>query len=512
MSTIGFPILTLIMLMPLICAAIVFFIPGSQINTMKKAAIICMGINLILSLFVFTQYDVSTAGMQFVDRVTWSETLGVDYYMAVDGISAPLVLLTSMIIFAGTCISYDMHERIKEFIIFLMFLVCGIYGVFMCQNLLFFYIFFEMALVPMYTLIGVWGNIRKDYAAMKLVLYLLIGSVFVMIGIISMYIYASQSSVLGYPTLNMDELMMANYSTSFQIFCYGFVAFGLSFLAKMFPFHTWSPLGYAAAPTAVSMLHAGVIVKLGGYGLIRLAVSFFPQGAQFWAPVIGLLCMINIIYGACVAMVQKDMKLLVGYACVSHMGYILLGVSTLNLMSIAGAVSQMVAHGLMTSMFFAVIGYIYHQAGTHDMTAFGGLAKQMPRTSVLFTLAALACLGLPGMLNFIAEFLIFMGTFTCDKLILGFISYRAMAVVAISGIVITATYCLRAVRICFLGPVNHKWDFMKDIHGIYMVGPVVLVAGLFFFGIWPHGIMDMIYSGVEPIVFALEQNVIGGIF
>lgn len=512
MNTLGFPILSLIALMPIICAVVIFFIPNDNIRTMKLTAVGFMGLNLCLSIFLFAQYNVGQGGMQFVENITWSKTLGVNYIMGVDGISLPLVLLTSMIIFAGSCISFDMDERTKEFFVFLMILVCGVYGVFMAQNLLFFYIFFELALVPMYTLIGVWGSKRKDYAAMKLTLYLLIGSVFVLVGIISMYLYAARPDVLGYMTLNMNELMGAQYSTSFQIFCYGFMALGLGFLVKMFPFHTWSPLGYAAAPTAVSMLHAGVIVKLGGYGLIRLAVSFFPEGAQFWAPVIGLLCMINIIYGALIAMVQNDMKLLVGYACVSHMGYILLGVSTLNLMSLSGAVSQMVAHGLMTSLYFALIGFIYHQAGTRDLTAFGGLAKQMPRVAVLFAMASLACLGLPGMFNFVAEFLIFMGTFTSEKVILGFISYRLMAVVAISGIVITATYCLRALRICFLGPRNHKWDHLHDIHGIYFVGPCVLVAGLLFFGLWPHDIVTLVESGVAPIVANIEQTVIGGIF
>ncbi|MDO4280044.1 MAG: NADH-quinone oxidoreductase subunit M [Peptococcaceae bacterium] len=510
MNSLGFPILSLITLMPIICAVVIFFIPSANVDAMKKTAIGFMGLNLLLTLFMFAQYDVDAGGMQFVENVTCSDFLGINYIMAVDGISAPLMLLTSLIIFAGSCISFDMNTRTKEFFIFLMILVCGVYGVFASQNLLFFYIFFELALVPMYTLVGVWGSVRKDYAAMKLVLYLLIGSVFVLVGIISMYLYGG--TVLGHLSLNMDELAQVPYTTAFQTYCYAFLALGFGFLVKMFPFHTWSPLGYAAAPTAVSMLHAGVIVKLGAYGLIRCAVSFFPEGAQYWAPVIGLLCMVNIIYGAFIAMVQKDMKLFVGYACVSHMGYILLGVSTLNLMSLSGAVSQMVAHGLMMGLFFSVIGYIYHEAGTRDITAFGGLAKQMPRAAVLFSLAALACLGLPGMFNFVAEFLIFMGTFTSDKLILGFISYQFMAVVAISGIVITATYCLRAVRIAFMGPRNPKWDKLHDIHGIYLVGPCVLVIALFIFGCYPHGIGAMIESGVAPLASAIESNVIGGIF
>lgn len=509
MNSFGFPILSLITLMPVICALVVLFIPSDKVDLIKKCAIGFMGVNLLLTLFMFSQYNVSEGGMQFVENITCSEALGISYVMGVDGISAPLMLLTSCIIFAGACISYDMNERTKEFFIFLMLLVCGVYGVFASQNLLFFYIFFELALVPMYTLVGVWGSVRKDYAAMKLVLYLLIGSVFVLVGIISTYLYAGTSGVL---SLNMAELAQVQYDTGFQIFAYGFLALGFGFLVKMFPFHTWSPLGYAAAPTAVSMLHAGVIVKLGAYGLIRCAVSMFPGGAQFWAPVIGLLCMVNIIYGAFIALVQKDMKLFVGYACVSHMGYILLGVSTLNLMSLSGAVSQMVAHGLMMGLFFSVIGYIYHEAGTRMIDDFGGLAKQMPKAAVLFSLAALACLGLPGMFNFVAEFLIFMGSFTCDKVILGFISYRALAVVAISGIVITATYCLRAVRITFFGPRNPKWDKLHDIHGIYLVGPCVLVIALFVFGCYPHGIEAMIESGVAPIVSAIEANVVGGIF
>lgn len=508
----SFPILSFIFLMPLITAFIVLLIPESQAKGIKRVAIIMMGINLVLSLYCFVTYDIQTGGYQFVERIPWMSKMGIDYYMAVDGISLPMVLLTSLIIFAGTCISWDMEDRLKEFYIFLMILVAGVYGVFMAQNMLFFYIFFEFALVPMYPLIGIWGSKRKEYAAMKLVLYLLIGSVFVLVGIISMYLYAAQPEVIGHLTLNMDELFAIKYPVNFQILIYGLFALGLGFLVKMFPFHTWSPLGYAAAPTAVSMLHAGVIVKLGGYGLIRMGVSCFPQGAQYWAPVIGLLCLINIVYGACIALVQKDLKLLVGYACVSHMGYILLGISTLNNMALAGAVSQMVAHGLMTSCYFALIGFIYHQAGTRDLTQFQGLAKQMPRMAIAFLMTSLACLGLPGMFNFVAEFLIFMGAFTSQKVILGFISYRLMAVIAISGIVITATYALRAVRRMFFGPCDPKWDHLHDLHGIYLVAPIVLLTGLLIFGIWPHSIMNMVQSGVAPIVSSIEHMTIGGIF
>lgn len=508
----SFPILSMIMLMPLVTAVIILFIPDEKAAMMKTTAIVMMGINLALSLFCFANYDASVAGMQFTEKISWVPAMGIHYSMGIDGISAPLVLLTSFIIFAGCCISWDMDMRTKEFYFFLMVLVCGVYGVFMTNSMFFFYIFFELALVPMYTLIGIWGSKRKEYAAMKLTIYLLIGSVFVLVAVIAMFLYAAQPENLGYYTMEMSELMTVSYGPQFQIFAYGFMALGLGFLVKMFPFHTWSPLGYAAAPTAVSMLHAGVIVKLGAYGLIRLAVSYFPEGANYWAPVIALLCMVNIVYGAFIAMAQKDLKLLVGYACVSHMGYILLGVATLNTLSLTGAVSQMVAHGLMTSLYFSVIGYIYHQAGTRDLTKFAGLAKQMPRVAVIFTIASLACLGLPGMFNFVAEFLIFMGAFSSEKVILGFISYRFLSIVAISGIVITATYALRAVRIVFFGPRNEKWDYMKDIHGIYLVGPIVLIAGLLVFGLWPNDITTMIESGVAPIIANLEQATLGGIF
>ena len=508
----GFPILSVICFMPILTALIVFFIPESNLSLLKKVPIVMMGANLLLSLYCFINYDVAAGGFQFSENIPVGKDLGINYIMAVDGISMPLVLLTSLIIFAGTCISFDMDMRVKEFYIFLMILVTGVYGVFLTQNLLFFYIFFEFALVPMYPLIGIWGSKRKEYAAMKLVLYLLIGSVFVLIGIISMYLYAAQPDVLGAYTLDMQTLFNIDYPVDLQIFVYGLMALGLGFLVKMFPFHTWSPLGYAAAPTAVSMLHAGVIVKLGGYGLIRLAVSCFPDGAHFWAPVIAILCMVNIVYGACIALVQHDLKLLVGYACVSHMGYILLGVATLNALSLSGAVSQMVAHGLMTSCYFALIGYIYHQAGTRDLTRFQGLAKQMPRMAVAFSMVSLACLGLPGMFNFVAEFLIFMGSFTSEKVIFGFISYKVLSIIAISGIVITATYCLRAVRRMFMGPRDPQWDYLRDIHGIYLVAPIVLLGGLLAFGLWPYHITDMVQSGVAPMLVKLSQSTMGGIF
>ncbi|MBC7326136.1 MAG: NADH-quinone oxidoreductase subunit M, partial [Moorella sp. (in: Bacteria)] len=282
----------------------------------------------------------------------------------------------------------------------------------------------------------------------------------------------------------------------------------------IWPLHLWSPDGHVAAPTAVSMLHAGVLMKLGAYGLIRVGVFLFPEGAKYWAPLIAVLCIVNVVYGAMIAMVQKDLKFVIGYSSVSHMGYVLLGIAALNTLSLNGAVAQMFAHGIMTALFFALVGNVYHKAHTREIARFGGLAHQMPRVAAGFLIGGLASLGLPGLNNFVAEFLIFIGSFTREQSLMGgLLSFRILSVLAISGIVITATYVLRVVKNTFFGPRKPEWDHLEDARGVEMVPIVVLVATLILFGLLPSLQIDMINSGVAPLVAKIEAaKAIGGIF
>jgi len=494
----SFPILSSILLAPVLGLLVILFIPQKEDKIIKIVAAIATGITVILSLWAFIAYDQEIGGVQFVERIPWVEKIGITYSLGVDGISLPLVLLTAIVIFTGVFASWDMEKRTKEFFIFLLALVAGVFGVFMTTDLFFFYLFFEVAVIPMYILIGVWGSTNKEYAAMKLTLYLLVGSAFVLIGIIAIYVYT------GLGTFDIFTLTEQTYDVGFQKFVFFLFMIGFGFLVPMWPLHTWSPDGHVAAPTAVSMLHAGVLMKLGGYGLIRAGIFMFPEGARYWAPLIATLCIVNVVYGAMVAMAQKDLKFVIGYSSVSHMGYVLLGIAALNTLSISGAVAQMFAHGIMTALFFALVGNIYNKAHTRMIAEFGGLAIQMPRVAASFLIAGLASLGLPGLVNFVAEFSIFMGAFRV---------YKVLAILAISAIVITAIYVLRVFQKVFFGPRNPRWDHIQDAKGVELVPLVILCGVLIFLGFFPSYLMELINNGVDPFVqIYLNTPKVGGMY
>ncbi len=507
-----FPILTAIMLAPLVGLLFILAIPAREQLTIKITAAVATFISMVLSIIVYAQYELSNGGLQFLQDIPWVPGFGIDYSVGVDGISVPMVLLTGIIIFTGVLASWNMTERVKEFFIFLLLLVTGVFGVFISRNLFFFYFFFEIAVIPMYLLIGIWGSTRKEYAAMKLTLYLLIGSAFALIAIISLFWYAAQQ--LGSPTFDIQALATVNYDLGFQKFAFLLVMLGFGVLVPMWPLHLWSPDGHVAAPTAASMLHAGVLMKLGSYGLIRIGVFLLPEGVKYWAPLIAVLCIVNVVYGAMVAMVQKDLKFVIGYSSVSHMGYVLLGIAALNTLSLNGAVAQMFAHGIMTALFFALVGNVYNKAHTREIARFGGLAHQMPRVAAGFLIGGLASLGLPGLNNFVAEFLIFMGAFTKKQALFGgFVPFQVIAILAISGIVITAIYILRVVMKTFFGPRKKEWDHLQDARGIEMVPIVILIATLLLFGLLPSLQVDIINSGIAPLVAKIEAaKAIGGIF
>lgn len=497
-------LLVTIMLAPLVGALAILFIPEKEDVIIKCTAAVFTFISLLCSIIAYLNYDVAKGGMQFLMEIPWVNEFGIKFSLGVDGISLPLVLLTALVIFTGVFASWDMHTRIKEFFIFLMVLVSGVFGVFVSRDLFFFYLFFEVAVIPMYILIGVWGSTRKEYAAMKLTLYLLVGSAFVLIGTIAMFLYAADPvKGLGFRTFDIAQLATVQYDPAFQKFAFFLMMVGFGFLVPMWPLHTWSPDGHVAAPTAVSMLHAGVLMKLGGYGLIRVGLFCFPEGAHYWVPLIATLCTVNATYGAFVAMVQKDLKFVIGYSSVSHMGYVLLGISAMNTLSLDGAVAQMFAHGIMTALFFSLVGNIYHKAHTREIAAFGGLAHQMPRVAYGFMIASLASLGLPGLFNFVAEFAIFMGAIQV---------YPVRAIISIFAIVVTAIYVLRVMMKVFFGPRNPHWDHLTDAKGIEIVPFVILCGTLILFGVMPDLLMRMIDNGVLPLAEKLAAFKMGGMF
>ncbi|NJD02204.1 MAG: NADH-quinone oxidoreductase subunit M [Ruminiclostridium sp.] len=481
----GFPILSMILLAPVIGAILLLFIPQGKDRAIKATALGFSTISLILSFIVYIGYDPKAAGLQFTENILWVKSFGISYSLGVDGLSVPMVLLTAVILFCAVLVSWKLEFRVKEFFFYMMVLIGGVFGVFMARDLFFLYLFLEIALIPKFILITIWGSKNKEYAALKYTLYLLSGSAVALIGIIAIYLYAPGN------TFDIAQLAAIKYDAAFQKFAFFTMLLGFGILVPIWPLHRWTPDGHSAAPTSISMILAGVIMKLGGYALIRIGIGFFPEGAAFWAPLIAVLATINAVYIAFVAMVQKDIKYVVANSSVSHMGFVLLGLASLNAVSIDGAVSQMFAHGIMAALFFAIVGNIYDKAHTREIDDFGGLAHQTPRIAAAFLIAGLASLGLPGTFNFVAEFAIFSGSIQ---------AFPVFSIISISAIIITAIYVLWVVQRIFFGPRKPDLDHVKDARGVEMV-PIVLLCGiLLVYGFFPRLITDIIDSGVVPIL------------
>ncbi len=502
----NFPVLTLTLLAPIIAALIIVFIPKEEEKLCKWVAALGTGVALALSLYVYFGYDQSVGGLQWVDfgrPVPWIRDLGVSYYMAVDGLSLPMLLLTNLIGFTAVFASWNVSHRAKELMIYLLVLIAGVMGTFIAQDLFIFLLFYEVVVIPIYIMVIIWGSskrVTKEYAGMKLTIYLLIGSAFLLVGVIATFV--KSVAITGTPNMSFEGLAQVAFPEEFQIYMFGLMLLGFGSLLSMWPFHSWSPDGYAGAPTAVSMIHAGVLKKIGGYGLIRVAIFVLPLGAKFWAPWIAVLGVIGVAYAAMGALAQKDLKYVVGYSSVSHMGYVLLGVASLGVIGVNGAVANMFAHGVMAALFFSMIGFIYEKTHTRWIPDLGGLSHQAPRLSVGFMMAAMASLGLPGLISFIPEFTIFVESFRV---------FGWLAVLAIAGIIITALYVLRAGANTLFGPAREEYNHVRDIRGPELVPLVVLGGVLVLGGILPSLLFDMVNSGVAPIMAHIQEALqIGG--
>jgi len=479
-------------------------LPKDQDRAIKYVAAVTTFLSLLLSLIIFGAYDRAVGGMQFVENIPWVADLGVSYALGVDGISLPLLLLTNLIGFSAVYASWKIKDRAREFFALLLILITGVMGTFVTTDLFIFFMFYEVVVIPIYLLVIMFGSskrVTKEYAGMKLTIYLLIGSGFLLVSLIALFVVAK--NILGMPTMDIATLATINYPIGFQIFAYALMAFGFGTLLSMFPFHAWSPDGYAGAPTAVSMIHAGVLKKIGGYALIRVGLFILPAGARYIAPIIAILAIGNVVYAAFICLSQRDLKYIVGYSSVSHMGYVLIGIAAMNLISINGAVMMMFAHGVMAALFFSMIGNLYEKSHTRSVDDFGGIAHQMPRLATGFMLAGLASLGLPGTVNFIGEFTIFVGAFS---------TYRVLAILAITGIILTAVYILRTLGDVLFGPRKEEWDHLEDLKGPELVPLLVLGTAILVGGILPFTVMDLINSGVGGLLAQIGTIQIGGIF
>ena len=483
----SFPILTYMIFIPFLGMVVVLLMRKEQVQLVRWASAFFTFIPLVLSFFLVANYDSSTATMQFVEKYDWIPSLGVSYYLGVDGLSVPMLFLTALLSFLSVIASFNITYRVKEYFAFFMLLEVGMMGVFAALDFFLFYIFWEVMLVPMYFLIGMWGGPRKEYAAIKFFLYTLFGSVFMLIGILALY-FTTQPH-----TLNMMELISQAplLGREFQLIV--FVAFFLAFAIKVpvFPFHTWLPDAHVEAPTAVSVILAGILLKMGIYGLLRVSYPMFPQAAIYYAIPLAILALINIVYGALVCMAQTDLKKMVAYSSVSHMGYCILGISALTVTSVSGCVFQMFSHGLITGALFLLVGVLYDRAHTRDIGAFGGLWIKIPVYSGMMTLFCMGSLGLPGLSGFISEFMVFIGSFPV---------FKVFVAIAVLGVVITAAYFLRMIQKMFLGTFNTKWEALTEISGreLFTVIPLaILMIGV---GVYPSPLADMIKATLENIV------------
>ncbi|MDA1183338.1 MAG: NADH-quinone oxidoreductase subunit M [Acidobacteria bacterium] len=506
----GLPILSIMTWAPFVAALVIMFAARHRPLLVRWVSLAGATVSLIASLWIYWAYDYDLAGFQFHEEIVLVPSLGISYLLAVDGISVLMSVLTSIIIFAGVFASWTVKERSQEFYALLLILTTGVYGVFVSLDLFVFFLFYEIAVLPMYLLIGIWGSSgevlpqgifgwamgrtgvgTKEYAAMKLTLYLLFGSAFILVGILALYV-AGGSQSFSFLTFEAMQIAPALQTWVFLAF---YVGFGI--LAGIWPLHTWSPDGHASAPTAVSMLHAGVLMKLGAYGVVRLGIGLLPDAAVEWAWLVGTIACINIVYGALSAMAQKDLKYVIAYSSVSHMGVVMLGAATLTVNGLNGSVFQMFAHGIMTGLFFALVGLVYEKAHSREIFKMGGFATMMPGIAIAFTIGGLSSLGLPATAGFVAEFLTFLGTWSSD--------YRWWLFPAVIGAFLTAIYVMRVTKQIFWGPKSNdpRFQLLPDAQGTEWAALGILVFVLILFGLVPGLAIGPIDTATGPLLLRL---------
>ncbi len=487
--------LTTILFLPVVGAIIIAFISSEHDRVIKRVAAIFTGIPLILAIYLFVYFDRSlgSAGViQFEEKYLWIGPLNAYYHLGVDGLSMPLVLLTTFLGFLAVLISWKVHERPREFFAWLLLLETSIIGVFASLDLLLFFIMWEIEVIPMYFLISIWGSGRREYSAIKYVIYTLFGSAFMLAGILSLYFTTDSLSIV--EITNQGLGMVQSIMPAGAIFLLLLIGFAVKL--PVFPVHTWLPDAHTDAPTAVSVMLAGVLIKMGGYGMIRLCVSMFPGVAQTYAQILLVLALIGILYGAAVTLMQTDIKRMIAYSSISHMGYVLLGIFALGQVSLTGAALQMFSHGIVTGLLFAMAGLVIHNIEVRDLRKLGGLARQVPVIAVVFSIAGLASLGLPTTSGFAAEFLIFLGSFNSTAVP----NVQVYTLIAIVGVVLTAGYILWMLQQAFYGAVKEEYNGVKDADGMEKFYMFVLVAAIMLVGIYPAVLTDVFKLGISPIM------------
>ena len=496
-------LLSAIFLLPLLAAVLLVFIPRNYRVLFRLLALGATFVSMLLAFALFLRFDAAPVvdGYRFVYQHDWvnfaAANLVISYHVGVDGINLGLIVMGAVVGFAATCCSWEIKTRDKEYYVLLLLMIGGILGAFASLDLFFLYFFHELALVPTFIMIGVWGRgERKNYATFQITMYLSVGALLALFGLIALYV---QSGVASFDLVTLTKHIKGTANSlphpipgGAQQLIFPLLLFGFGILVSLWPFHTWAPLGYGSAPTATAMLHAGVIKKFGLYALLRVALPLVPEGAQSWLHIVAFLCLGNLVYCGLVAMRQKDLNLLIGNSSVAHMGFVFLGLASLSLVGVTGAVLVMVAHGLLAALTFGLSGYLYQHTGTLQMDQLGGLLRRMPFIGAALVMAMLAGCGLPGFANFAGEVMALFGAWQSFPLVVVFAAWAAL--------VIGAVYMLRAVRNVLHGPLPDALALVPDANAWRKVPFVLLLAGLIALGVWPRLLTDKIQPDAAVIV------------